>query len=181
MSQDWEKRRGKVTDLHREEARALLEIWNRVRDERARLGQINLTQLEFAREHRIGETQGAVSNRLTGKQPLSLKAAIGFAKGLGCKVGDFSPRLQTELDDLSSSGAATGKGPATPGQLLATVFDALPDVFPDGGTKLDLLQELANRIQNRPHLWEKRPAPNGEPTVPRAAAQKTPREAGRTR
>ena len=37
-----------------------------------------------------------------GKTALSLKAARGFAEGLGCAVSEFSPRLAAELSQLSS-------------------------------------------------------------------------------
>lgn len=72
-----------VTDEHREEARALREIWNRVRPK---------NQKEFGAEFGIGG-QTAVSNFLSGTSALSLKAAAGFAAGLGCRIEDFSPRL----------------------------------------------------------------------------------------
>ena len=72
-----------VTDEHREEARALREIWNRVKPR---------NQREFGAEFGIGG-QTAVSNFLSGTSALSLKAAAGFAAGLGCRIEDFSPRL----------------------------------------------------------------------------------------
>lgn len=49
-------------------------------------------QEEFGLRFQIGN-QSAVSQCLLGKMPLSLKAAKGFAKGLGCQIADFSARL----------------------------------------------------------------------------------------
>lgn len=50
------------------------------------------TQAAFGEEHEIGN-QSAVGQFLRGESPLSPKAARGFAKGLGCQIDDFSPRL----------------------------------------------------------------------------------------
>ena len=72
--------------LVKEEARRLKEIWDAA--DPARRG----TQAEFGEAHLIGN-QSAVGQFLRGETPLSLKAAKGFAKGLACKIADFSPRL----------------------------------------------------------------------------------------
>lgn len=84
-------KKAKVTDEHREEARALKEIWNRVKPR---------NQKEFAVEFGIGG-QTAVSNFLNGTSALSLKAATGFAVGLGCRIEDFSPRLAAEAAQIA--------------------------------------------------------------------------------
>lgn len=55
-----------------------------------------LSQMEFGQIYEIG-TQGAVWQYLNGVTPLNLSAAIKFARGLGCSVGEFSPRLAAEL------------------------------------------------------------------------------------
>ena len=59
-----------------------------------------LSQAEFGARYEIG-SQGAVWQYLNGKTVLNLKAAKGFASGLGCNVIDFSPRLAAKIDDLS--------------------------------------------------------------------------------
>jgi hypothetical protein len=69
-----------------EEARRLKEIWEKA--DAAQRG----TQADFGETHFIGN-QSAVGQFLRGKTALSLKAAKGFAKGLGCRIADFSPRL----------------------------------------------------------------------------------------
>ena len=68
------------------EARLLFAIWQSV-DETKR-GK----QATFGETHGIGG-QSAVGQFLRGDAPLSLKAAKGFAEGLGCQISDFSPRL----------------------------------------------------------------------------------------
>lgn len=59
------------------------------------------TQTDFGATYGIG-TQGAVWQFLRNKRPLNMKAAIGFAKGLGVPIRSFSPRL-ADLADLASS------------------------------------------------------------------------------
>jgi len=74
------------------ESRALRAIWDKTPGKP--------TQAEFAHRFGIG-TQGAVALFLSGKTPLSPKAAAGFASGLGCRVEDFSPRLAAMIEKLS--------------------------------------------------------------------------------
>ncbi|WP_067070326.1 helix-turn-helix domain-containing protein [Roseateles chitosanitabidus] len=91
---DADARKAKVTDEHREEAARLRRIWE---DRKPALKERGLgTQLQFGLKFGIG-SQAAVGFFLNGQTPLSLKAALGFAEGLGCKVADFSPRLATVL------------------------------------------------------------------------------------
>lgn len=87
-----ESKRGKVTDEHREDARRLKEIWDATYENRK---AVKLhTQGAFGTEYGIGG-QAVVGFFLSGHTALSLKAAKGFAKGLGCSIRDFSPRLAT--------------------------------------------------------------------------------------
>lgn len=51
-----------------------------------------LSQTEFGARFEIGN-QGAVWQYLNGRRPLSLKAAKGFAAGLGVNIEDFSPAI----------------------------------------------------------------------------------------
>lgn len=70
-----------------------------------------LTQKAFGKEFDIGN-QGMVWQCLNGKiAPISLKAAMGFARGLGVDIADFSPRL-AELAAKSAQFAP--KRPAVP-------------------------------------------------------------------
>ena len=93
MSKD-DKRRGTVTDEHREEARLLTILWKRTKSARQESGFG--TQEAFGAEFGIGN-QSAVGFFLNGKTALSMKAARGFARGLGCQIADFSPRLAAQL------------------------------------------------------------------------------------
>lgn len=78
-----ESKKAKITAEHRQEAILLRLIWDQKKP---------LAQAEFGEKYGIGN-QAAVSNFLAGRSALSLKAAVGFAKGLDCEIGEFSPRL----------------------------------------------------------------------------------------
>jgi len=78
-------RKAKVTEESRQESVLLKKLWD------SRKGN-KLSQAEFGETWKIGG-QSAVGQFLRGDVPLSLNAAKGFAAGLGCNIGDFSPRL----------------------------------------------------------------------------------------
>ena len=59
-----------------------------------------LTQGAFGHHFEIG-SQGMVWQYLNGKTALNIKAASGFASGLGCKVSDFSPKLAASIEHLA--------------------------------------------------------------------------------
>lgn len=82
-----ENRRSKVTPIHQAEAAALKRLWYAYK-----LKPDSLTQKDFGERFEIGK-QAAVGNFINGRIPLSLKAAAGFAKGLGVAIEAFSPRL----------------------------------------------------------------------------------------
>lgn len=85
-------RPAKVTAEHIKEAEHLLKLWEAKPDKPS--------QMAFGHDFGIG-SQGAVWRFLHGKDPLSIKAAAGFARGLGCMVSDFSPRLAREIADYA--------------------------------------------------------------------------------
>lgn len=58
------------------------------------------TQEAFGQAYDIGG-QAAVWQFLNGHAALSKKAAVGFANGLDCRVADFSPRLDAEINNLA--------------------------------------------------------------------------------
>lgn len=76
-------RKAKVTPAIAAEAQALTELW---------ASRPHSSQAVFGETFDIGN-QSAVGQFLRGEIPLSPKAAFGFAKGLGCSIADFSPRL----------------------------------------------------------------------------------------
>lgn len=82
-----------IPDYVSQEARKLREIWD------ATPGRP--PQAQFGEMFEIGG-QSAVGNFLAGRSALSLKAAVGFARGLGVPISSFSPRLAAEARDLSA-------------------------------------------------------------------------------
>lgn len=90
QSSQW--RKATVTDESINEAKALNAIWK---------AKATLSQAEFGEIYEIGN-QSAVGQFLRGRTPLSLKAAAGFAKGLDCKIVDFSPRLADLAESYSA-------------------------------------------------------------------------------
>jgi hypothetical protein len=116
MSQKDESRRGKVEAIHIEEAGRLLAIWNRTKLTREANGVGS--QEAFGAKYEVGN-QAAVGFFLNGKTALGLLAAIRFARGLGCRVEDFSPRLAKELPEGDGGGGNAWPLPKLPPQRWA--------------------------------------------------------------
>lgn len=117
-------RKATVTDEHREEARLLKEIWARTK---------RPTQAVFGETYDIGG-QSAVNNYLNGTSALSMRAAKGFARGLGCAIADFSPRLAREAAEL---GALVQEPPTHYGGVPIAAIAALTPM-PKKGRVLDV-------------------------------------------
>jgi len=64
-----------------------------------------MSQLEFGQAYGIGN-QGMVWQYLNADNPkgsaLNVSAAIKFATGLACKVSDFSPAIQEEINKIAA-------------------------------------------------------------------------------
>lgn len=93
------ERAAKVTPANKEEAKRLRLLWES--------RKANRTQAEFGEEFGIGN-QSAVGQFLRGEIPLSLKAARGFATGLGCELSEFSPRLAAEAAEIAKAAPVPG-------------------------------------------------------------------------
>lgn len=63
-----------------------------------------LTQAEFGEKFHIG-SQSMVWQYLSGTVPLNARSASEFARALGCKVSDFSPRLAAEIEAMHQAEA----------------------------------------------------------------------------
>jgi hypothetical protein len=82
------------------EAAALKRLWlARPKDRR-------LSQEKFGQEYGLG-TQGNVWQYLNGWLELDATTAERFARGLGCVVSDFSPRLADEIKQLGRRATTT--------------------------------------------------------------------------
>jgi transcriptional regulator with XRE-family HTH domain len=116
---DTRDRRGTVTDENRAESARLRAIWESDAGIAIRRKAGCYSQGDFGEAYGIGN-QAAVGFFLNGKTAISLKAALAFARGLGCRVEEFSERL-AEL-------AKTNEPSAWPFQMVARErFDALTE------------------------------------------------------
>lgn len=88
-----DSKRAKITDEHRQEAMRLRALWDARSPKR--------TQAEFGEEFELGN-QANVGHYLHARSALNPKAASAFARGLRCRVEDFSPRVALELLTLST-------------------------------------------------------------------------------
>jgi transcriptional regulator with XRE-family HTH domain len=142
-------RKAKVTDEHRREAVRLKELFQTHQLTQMQLGR-RVTQGSFGADYEIG-SQGLVTQYLNGIIPLNLPVAVAFAKGIGCKVADFSPRLASEQADLA------GKAPAAK-TSLQSVLELTPIEQQLLGLYRDLKPEhqdevihLANKLHTKTH------------------------------
>ena len=92
MESDSNKQDKQVT--YAQEAALLRAIWDATPSK--------LSQAEFGETFNVGG-QSAVNNFLKGSSPLSLKAAMGFSRGLGVPIDDFSPRLAAQAKDIAAT------------------------------------------------------------------------------
>ncbi len=122
-----ENKRGSVTEENREESRLLRALWD-ARENR-------MTQTEFGEAYDIG-SQAAVGHFLNGNSAISMKAAKGFARGLGCEIAAFSPRLAREALELAN---VSGGQHALPTPAPIGVPVSPRDVPPDGYVRLQHL------------------------------------------
>lgn len=81
-----------------------------------------MSQLEFAEKYGLG-TQGMVWQYLSGYRPLNYEAAAKFAKGLNCRIDDFSPEMAHALrEEILPVLGRTAKATAKAALLLALLL-----------------------------------------------------------
>ncbi|MBL8474419.1 MAG: helix-turn-helix transcriptional regulator [Rhodocyclaceae bacterium] len=99
-----------------------------------------MSQLKFAETYEIG-VQGMLWQYLNADKAegsvLNLAAAIKFAKGLRCSVGDFSPTLQREIDSIAAF--ASGSLRTASVASAATLRDRYNQVSPERQAVIDFL------------------------------------------
>lgn len=84
-----------------------------------------MSQLEFAERFGLG-TQGMVWQYLSGYRPLNYEAAAKFAKGLNCRIDDFSPEMAEALrEEILPVLGRTAKAAAKVAVILALVLPPL--------------------------------------------------------
>lgn len=104
-------RRSKITDLHRQEAAKLKDLWD---------SKPHPTQAVFGETFDLGN-QANVGHYLNGRSALNVKAARAFAEVLGCNIDEFSPRVAMELAALAGDSLVSG-GDFTPVRRADVAF-----------------------------------------------------------
>ncbi|WP_157130320.1 hypothetical protein [Burkholderia pseudomallei] len=125
---------------------------------------------KFAAEHGITGGDTMIFQHLKGKRPISMKAAIEYAKAFGCALEEISPRLALEVAQasnitnapLESAGLRAGTGQSSDDKTLEKspiANDETPQKEGDNMHPLDgisdemrvIIQELAriDRTQGR--------------------------------
>lgn len=155
-------RQSKVTAETQEESRKLKALW----EQRA-----TLRQAEFGERYEIGN-QSAVTQFLNGKVPLSLKAARGFAQGLGVDIASFSARLADEA--AKNAAFAVVDSPfATVRRAAVTLSQGHGRVAYDEGEKapLSFRREFLRRLgmSEQSALVVGSAGPSNEPDIPDGA------------
>jgi hypothetical protein len=75
---------------------------------KARFSKVN--RAAFARDHNLKGNQAMIYQHITGRRPISLEAALIYAKGFGCNLEEISPRLALEVTDAAAkTGTPTTK------------------------------------------------------------------------
>ncbi|MFE1574385.1 S24 family peptidase [Comamonas odontotermitis] len=77
----------------------------------------------FARDHEVPGGASMVSQHLSGHRPMSLAAAIAYAKGFGVPLSEISPRLASEV------AAASGSLPVVVTSLAPSPEPGAPAVY----------------------------------------------------
>lgn len=177
MANGESSRKAQVTDEHRAEAARLKAIYGK---------QAPVKQAEFGREYGIGG-QTMVANYLNAHSPLNLAAAAGFARGLGCKIRDFSPRLAAEARRVAEAAGLSPEDDYVAVPRLTVAAGAGPgrvnDVVEQDGAlqfRLDFLQSIFLHPKNARIINVR--GGSMEPTIKDGAvilinaADRTPRE-----
>lgn len=91
-NQHMTSRKAKIEPVHIEEAANLRRLFENREAPR-------LTQAAFGEKFEIG-SQAVVWQYLNARIPLNMEKAVRFAKGLGCDIAEFSPRLADDMRAL---------------------------------------------------------------------------------
>lgn len=156
-------RKAKVTPETLAESALLRTLWNAKTDKPS--------QAEFGELYGVG-TQGAVSQFLKGDAPLSLKAAKGFATGLGCPISAFSNRLAAEVESAS---AVNGRPALTRASDANWPFTTVtPDQYFEvlSQAQRDIIEAMAHSLVNSRDAPEKHQSPE-EMSASRSTVAKT--------
>lgn len=118
----------------------MLEIWTKEQEAEnlSRLFDGVSNKAAFAREFKVPGGASMLSQHCSGHRPMSLEAAIAYAKGFKCSIAQISPRLALEVQQASGT-EFSGLEPQVP--------STAPTPNPDP-TLIDTLARLAQLLQH---------------------------------
>lgn len=135
------KRKKPLTDSQLADSARLRELFE---------SRVEVSQLEFGQTFGIGN-QGMVWQYLNADKPkgsaLNVTAATKFARGVKCRVADFSPTLQEEIDQLAQFATQSNVLPLPPASAIQREVLAWMDEMSERGRHE--LALLAEKTQER--------------------------------
>jgi len=83
----------------------MLEIWTKEQEAKnlSHLFEGVSNKAAFAREFKVPGGASMLSQHCSGHRPMSLEAAIAYAKGFKCSIAQISPRLAVEVHEASNT------------------------------------------------------------------------------
>lgn len=144
----------RVTARQREdESRKLRELWESFKN------RTGATEARFAVEHNFGTAQN-INNLLKNHQAISVYHALDLARGMGCAIEQFSPRLAALAKDLAEV-AVVGELKIARDTEEVTLLEAYREI---GDESKSLLLGQAARLL----IEHRRKNPGPKPTPPNA-------------
>lgn len=73
-----------------------MDIWTEKEEAerlKARFDALDIARAAFARKHKVPGGDAMIYQHITGRRPISMEAAIAYAKGFGVPLDEISPRL----------------------------------------------------------------------------------------
>lgn len=92
---------------------------------RARFQGVN--RAAFARDHQLKGGQAMIYQHITGRRPMSLDAAMAYAKGFDCPLDQISPRLALEVGRASSLTGEAASTEPSPSATPPWPFPSIPE------------------------------------------------------
>jgi len=120
---------------------------------KARFEKIN--RAKFAREQNLRGGQAMIYQHINGLRPISMEAALIYAKGLGVTLAEISPRLAQELNsavkqvNANTSTGASGSFSAHTVGKVGVANDATPYLIEVRRVKLQLSAKIAGFIADQ--------------------------------
>jgi len=97
---------------------------------------------KFAREHGLAGGDSMVYQHITGRRPISLEAALDYARAFGCSLAEISPRLALEVNDVANRAAVQLSG-LPDSQPLLIEQNAVPEI---GTEQAEVASTTMNRL-----------------------------------